>query len=73
MPRAKNGSLTKIGVVWQKSDFLAKNRNFGPKKRESLLVTHHVLATTEKSCSKKKVAFAQIIKGENVILGDFLG
>ena len=21
MPRAKNGSLTKIGVVWQKSDF----------------------------------------------------
>ena len=73
MTRAKNGSSTKIGVVWQKSDFLAKNRNFGPKKRESLLVTHHVLATTEKSCSKKKVAFAQIIKGENVILGDFLG
>ena len=26
-----------------------------------------------KSCSKKKVAFAQIIKGGNVILGDFLG
>ena len=25
MVRAKNGSLTKIGVVWQKSDFLAKN------------------------------------------------
>ena len=73
MSRAKNGSSTKIGVVWQKSDFLAKNRNFGPKKRHSLLVTHHVLATTEKSCSKKKVAFAQIIKGENVILGDFLG
>ena len=30
MPRAKNGSLTKIGVVWQKSDFWTKNRNFGP-------------------------------------------
>ena len=25
MPRAKNGSSTKIGVVWQKSDFWAKN------------------------------------------------
>ena len=34
--RAKNGSSTKIGVIWQKSDFLAKNRNFGPKKRRSL-------------------------------------
>merc|ERR1712209_246297 len=73
MSRAKNGSLTKIGVVWQKSDFLAKNRNFGPKKRHTLLYPNHVLATTEKSCSKKKVDFAQIIKGENVILGDFLG
>ena len=50
-----------------------KNPIFGPKKRESLLVIHHVLATTGKSCSKKKSAFAQIIKGENVILGDFLG
>ena len=59
MSRAKNGSSTKIGVVWQKSDFLAKNRNFGPKKRESLLVIHHVLATTRKSCSKKKVPFFQ--------------
>ena len=32
MPRAKNGSLTKIGV-WQKSDFWTKNGNFGPKKK----------------------------------------
>ena len=72
-PRATNGPLTKIGVVWQKSDFWTKNRNFGPKKKESLLRAHHVLATTGKSCSKKKVAFAQIIKGGNVILGDFLG
>ena len=68
-----NGSLTKIGVVWQKSDFWTKNRNFGPKTRRSLFDPNHVLATTEKSCSKKKRAFAQIIKGENVILGDFLG
>jgi len=73
MPRAKNGSSTKIGVVWQKLDFLAKNQNFGPKKKESLFDRNHVLATTGKSCSKKKSAFAQIIKGENVILGDFLG
>ena len=60
MPRAKNGSLTKIGVVWQKSDFLAKNRDFGPKKKRSPLQPNHVLATTGKSCSKKKVAFSQI-------------
>ena len=49
-PRATKGSLTKIGVVWQKSDFLAKNRDFGPKKN-SLLNGNHVLATTGKSCS----------------------
>ena len=73
MSRAKNGSSTKIGVVWQKSDFLAKNRNFGSKKEVPLFNSNHVLATTEKSCSKKKGPFAQIIKGENVILGDFLG
>ena len=73
MPWAKNGSSTKIGVVWQKSDFWAKNQNFGPKKKEPLFARNHVLATTGKSCSKKKSAFAQIIKGGNVILGDFLG
>ena len=56
----------------EKSDFCTKNRNFGPKKKP-LLRAHHVLTTTEKSCSKKKSAFAQIIKGGNVILGDFLG
>merc|ERR1711867_78686 len=73
MPRAKNGSSTKIGVIWQKSDFWTKNRNFGPKKEVPLFNSNHVLATTGKSCSKKKSAFAQIIKKENVILGDFLG
>ena len=72
MPRAKNGLLTKIGVIWQKSDFWTKNRDFGPKKN-SLLRRNHVLATTGKSCSKKKSAFAQIIKGGIIILGDFLG
>ena len=60
MPRAKNGSLTKIGVVWQKMDFWTKNRDFGPKKKHTLLGISHVLATTGKSCSKKKVAFSQM-------------
>ena len=57
-----------------------KNRIFGPKTEilgpkhpPPLLDSNHVLATTGKSCSKKKSAFAQIIKGGNVILGDFLG
>ena len=35
-------------------------RNFGPKKKDTLLRAHHVLATTGKSCLKKKVAFSQI-------------
>ena len=41
MPRAKNGSWTKIGVIWQKLDFSTKNRNFGPKKRHPLLSPNH--------------------------------
>ena len=69
MTRAKNGSSTKIGVVWQKLDFWAKNRNFGPKKREPLLVIHHVLATTRKSCAKKKVPVSKI----NISLLKFSG
>ena len=58
--------MAKIGFFGQKLKFWAKKKGvtFSP---------NHVLATTEKSCSKKKVAFAQIIKGENVISGDFLG
>ena len=32
MPRAINGSSTKIGVVWQKSDFWPKTEILGPKK-----------------------------------------
>ena len=60
------GRMAKIGFLDQKPKFWAQ-------KKDSLLGIHHVLATTGKSCSKKKVAFAQIIKGGNVILGDFLG
>ena len=67
-----NGSSTKIGAEWKKSDFLAQNRYFRRKKKDSLLEVHHVLATPGKSCLKKKVAFAQIIINQNIILGDFL-
>ena len=63
----KLGSYGKNRIFWPKTEIL------GPKKGGPLFPPNHVLATTGKSCSKKKVAFAQIIKGENVILGDFLG
>ena len=62
----------KIGVVWQKMDFSAKNQDFRPKKKLTSF-PNHVLATTGKSRSKKKVAFAQIIKVGSIILGNFLG
>ena len=58
--------MAKIGFLDQKLKFWAQNTT-------PLLDSNHVLATTGKSCSKKKSAFAQIIKGGNVILGDFLG
>ena len=54
--QAKIGPLIKIGVVWQKFDFWAKNRDSWQKKLNS----NHVLATTGKSCSKKKVPFSKI-------------
>ena len=60
------GRMAKIGFLDQKLKFWAQ-------KKHPLLNFNHVLATTGKSCSKKKSAFAQIIKGGNVILGDFLG
>ena len=61
------GPMAKIGFLDQKPKFWAQNTP------PPLLRANHVLATTRKSCSKKKSAFAQIIKGGNVILGDFLG
>ena len=60
MPRVNNGPSTKVGVIWQNSDLWAKNQNFGLKKKKSLLYSNHVMATTEKNCSRKKVAYAQI-------------
>ena len=61
----KLGSYGKNRICWPKTEIL------GPKKGGHFFP--HVLATTGKSCSMKKSAFAQIIKGANVILGDFLG
>ena len=54
-------------TVTQMADIL------GPKKTHTLLQPNHVLAMTGKSCSKKKVAFSQIIINQNIILGNFLG
>ena len=53
--------------------FLDQKLKFGAQKKAVTFNPNHVLATTGKSCSKKKSAFAQIIKGGNVILGDFWG
>ena len=55
------GLRAKIGFLDQKPRFPAQ-------KKCSLLEVHHVLATPGKSCSKKKVAFAQIIITQNIIL-----
>ena len=43
-----------------KIGFLDLKPRFWAQKKESLLNSNHVLATTGKSCSKKKVAFSQI-------------
>ena len=56
-----------------KTGFLAKNQDFGPKKSVHICTLTMFWPRPEKSCSKKKGPFAQIIKGGNVILGDFLG
>ena len=44
------GRMAKIGIFGQKPRFCAQ-------KKESLLNGNHVLATTGKSCSKKKIGF----------------
>ena len=53
--RAKNGSLTKIGVVWQKSEFWTKNRNFGPKKEAHFLGFTKFWPRPEKVVQRKKI------------------
>ena len=66
------GHRPKLGL-YGKNHFLDQKMKFWAKKRHSLFNPNHVLATTGKSCSKKKVALGQIIKGGNFILGNFLG
>ena len=60
------GRMAKVGFLDQKPRFRAQ-------KKVTLFEIHHVLATPGKSCSKKKVAFAQIIITQNIIfnLGHF--
>ena len=70
LPHTILRAFTYHGIV---IGFLDQKPKFWAQKRHTLFNSNHVLATTGKSCSKKKSAFAQIIKGENVILGDFLG
>ena len=66
------GHQRKLGSYGKNRIFWPKNEILGPKKRHPLFARNHVLATTGKSCSKKKVAFAQIIITQNIILGNFL-
>ena len=55
MPRAKNGSLTKIGVVWQKLDFWAKTEILGPKKGTHFFTLTMFWPRPEKVVQRKKV------------------
>ena len=70
-------SVSSRGGIWLQSQrpstrvygdyslIIAKNRNFGPKKRGPLLYPNH--GHDRKKLFKEKSAFAQIIKGGNVI------
>ena len=55
----QTGRWPKLGSYGINRIFRPKTEILGPKKK-SLLSPHHVLATTRKSCSKKKDAFSQI-------------
>ena len=44
-----------IGMVWQKLDFLAKNRDFGPKKRIHFLMETMFWPRPEKVVQRKKL------------------
>ena len=72
-PVQLNNLSASVLVAKTQRYFLASLHRLGNWKRHTLFNPNHVLATTGKSCSKKKGPFAQIIKGGNVILGDFLG
>ena len=70
------GPITKR-LIWDrraKIGFFGQKPRFWAQKKHTLLNSNHVLATTGKSCSKKKVALAQIIITQNDISHlDYLG
>ena len=69
MLRAKNGSSTKIGVVWQKSVFLGQKPKFWAKKKAYTFGDSPCSGHDQKKLFKEKSAFAQIIKGGECHLG----
>ena len=60
MTWANQVSVPKNRFPYEKTDFRAKIRIFGAKKKHPLLSSNHVLATTGQSCAKEKVPFSQI-------------
>ena len=62
MLRAKNGSLTKIGVAWQKLDFWTKNRDFGPKKSVHFFTLTMFWPRPEKVVQRKSCLFSNKYK-----------
>ena len=60
--------MRKNRFSYEKMDFRAEIRIFGAKKKNSLLDSNHVLATTGQSCAKEKVPFSQI---DISLLADF--
>ena len=58
---------------WQKTDFWAKNRDIGPRKKDSFLAGHHVLATTGKKLFKEKECLCPNNQGGKCHFGRFFG
>ena len=73
IPRWEMNGLSEGYEQKAKIRFFGQKPRFWAQKKDTLLYSNHVLATTGKSCSKKKVAFAQIIITQNIIFGDFWG
>ena len=73
-PRATNGLLAKIGVVWQKLDFWAKIEILGPKKKLTSCWTSCSSHDQKKLFKGKSFLFSEIPArtGSVVILGHFL-
>ena len=67
------GHQRKLGLYGKNRIFWPKTEILGPKKGTHFWGFTMFWPRLEKSCSKKKGPFAQIINGGNVILGDFLG